>query len=75
MKGTATAPVAQTSAVATAFARSGNTELAVKLETAPAPQAAPSSAAERIAQARMKGYEGESCSNAATSPWSATAPA
>ncbi|KND16398.1 ribonucleotide-diphosphate reductase subunit alpha [Pannonibacter phragmitetus] len=62
VKGTATAPIAQTSAVATAFARSGNTELAVKLETAPAPQAAPSSAAERIAQARMKGYEGESCS-------------
>ncbi|MBA4206866.1 MAG: ribonucleoside-diphosphate reductase, adenosylcobalamin-dependent, partial [Polymorphum sp.] len=62
VKGTATAPVAQTSAVATAFARSGNTELAVKLETAPAPVAAPSSAAERIAQARMKGYEGESCS-------------
>ncbi|MFN4125500.1 vitamin B12-dependent ribonucleotide reductase [Pannonibacter indicus] len=66
VKGTATAPiaqtVAQTSAVATAFARSGNTELAIKLETAPAPVAAPSSAAERIAQARMKGYEGESCS-------------
>ncbi len=62
VKGTATAPVAQTSAVATAFARSGNTELAVKLETAPAPVVAPSSAAERIAQARMKGYEGESCS-------------
>ncbi|MGY4750594.1 vitamin B12-dependent ribonucleotide reductase [Pannonibacter sp. Q-1] len=66
VKGAATAPivqtVAQTSAVATAFARSGNTELAVKLETAPAPVAAPSSAAERIAQARMKGYEGESCS-------------
>ncbi|WP_186393354.1 MULTISPECIES: vitamin B12-dependent ribonucleotide reductase [unclassified Pannonibacter] len=66
VKGTATAPIAQTSAVATAFARSGNTELAVKLETAPAPVAAPSSpsslAAERIAQARMKGYEGESCS-------------
>ena len=66
VKGTASAPiaqtVAQTSAVATAFARSGNTELAVKLETAPAPVAAPSSAAERIAQARMKGYEGESCS-------------
>ncbi|ADZ70793.1 vitamin B12-dependent ribonucleotide reductase [Polymorphum gilvum] len=54
------APVAQTSAVATAFARAGNTEVAVKLETAAAP--ALSSAAERIAEARMKGYEGESCS-------------
>ncbi|NBN62250.1 vitamin B12-dependent ribonucleotide reductase [Pannonibacter tanglangensis] len=59
----ATQPVAQTSAVATAFARSGNTEVALKLETAAAAAApALSSAAERIAQARMKGYEGESCS-------------
>ena len=54
-------PVAQTtSAVATAFARGGEAGARVEVSTAPAPQAAPS-AAERIAQARMKGYEGESC--------------
>jgi len=50
---------AQTSAVATAFARGGEAAAAVEVTTAPAPQA--STAAQQIALARMKGYEGESC--------------
>ncbi|WP_150526574.1 vitamin B12-dependent ribonucleotide reductase [Roseibium sediminis] len=51
-------PAAQTSAVATAFAR--GSEAIAAVEVAPAPQMA--TAAQQIAQARMKGYEGESCS-------------
>ncbi|WP_269581711.1 vitamin B12-dependent ribonucleotide reductase [Roseibium sp. Sym1] len=49
---------AQTSAVATAFARGseGGAAAAVEVSTAPA-----KTAAQQIAQARMKGYEGESC--------------
>lgn len=48
----------QTTASVTAFAR--GSEAAVAVEVAPvAPQA--STAAQQIAQARMKGYEGESC--------------
>ncbi|CTQ73448.1 vitamin B12-dependent ribonucleotide reductase [Roseibium alexandrii] len=50
-------PAAQTSAVATAFARGA--EAAVAVEVSPAPQVG--TAAQQIAQARMKGYEGESC--------------
>ncbi|OJJ12221.1 ribonucleoside-diphosphate reductase, adenosylcobalamin-dependent [Alphaproteobacteria bacterium AO1-B] len=50
-------PAAQTSAVATAFARGA--EAAVAVEVSPAPQV--KTAAQQIAQARMKGYEGESC--------------
>ena len=53
------APIAQTTAVATAFARGSEAAARVEISTAPAQQAP--SAAERIAQARMKGYEGESC--------------
>ena len=54
------APIAQATAVATAFARGSEAAVRVEIGTAaPAPQA--QSAAERIAQARMKGYEGESC--------------
>ncbi|ASP33052.1 vitamin B12-dependent ribonucleotide reductase [Labrenzia sp. VG12] len=50
---------AQTSAVATAFARGGEAAAAaVEVTTAPAPA---KTAAQQIAQARMKGYEGESC--------------
>jgi ribonucleoside-diphosphate reductase alpha chain len=52
-------PIAQTTAVATAFARGSEAAARVEISTAPAQQAP--SAAERIAQARMKGYEGESC--------------
>ncbi|TYC65536.1 vitamin B12-dependent ribonucleotide reductase [Stappia sp. BW2] len=51
---------AQTSAVATAFARGSETTAAVEVTSAPAPQV--KTAAQQIAQARMKGYEGESCS-------------
>ncbi|WP_298961772.1 vitamin B12-dependent ribonucleotide reductase [uncultured Roseibium sp.] len=50
---------AQASAVATAFARGESVAAAVEVTTAPAPQA--STASQQIAQARMKGYEGESC--------------
>ncbi|WP_417683963.1 vitamin B12-dependent ribonucleotide reductase [Roseibium sp.] len=57
---TANAPAAQTSAVAKAFARGSEAVAAVEVTTAPAPQT--TSAAQQIAQARMKGYEGESCS-------------
>jgi len=57
---TANTPAAQTSAIATAFARGSEAVAAVEVSTAPAPQA--SDAAQQIAQARMKGYEGESCS-------------
>ena len=54
------APIAQTTAVAAAFAR--GSEAAARVEiTTPAPAQQAPSAAERIAQARMKGYEGESC--------------
>ncbi|GAA0771535.1 vitamin B12-dependent ribonucleotide reductase [Roseibium denhamense] len=49
----------QTAAVATAFARSTEAVVTAALETAPAPQV--KTAAQQIAQARMKGYEGESC--------------
>lgn len=55
----ANSPAAQTSAVATAFARGSEAVAAVEVTTAPAP--AKASAAQQIAQARMKGYEGESC--------------
>ncbi|MTI45641.1 ribonucleoside-diphosphate reductase class II [Roseibium hamelinense] len=47
----------QTAAVATAFAR--GSEAVAAVEVTPAPQ--PASAAQQIAQARMKGYEGENC--------------
>ncbi|MCX2722490.1 vitamin B12-dependent ribonucleotide reductase [Roseibium salinum] len=57
---TSNAPSGQVSAVAKAFARGSEAAAAVEFSTAPAPQA--SSAAQQIAQARMKGYEGESCS-------------
>ena len=53
------APGGQTSAVATAFARGGEAAVAVEIAAA-APQV--KTAAQQIAQARMKGYEGESCS-------------
>ncbi|SHM73022.1 vitamin B12-dependent ribonucleotide reductase [Roseibium suaedae] len=53
-----TTVVGQTSAVATAFARGAETAAKVEISTAPAPK---STAAQQIAQARMKGYEGESC--------------
>ncbi|MEQ8784085.1 MAG: vitamin B12-dependent ribonucleotide reductase [Roseibium album] len=56
---TANTPAAQVSAVATAFARGSEGVAAVEISTTPAPQV--SSAAQQIAQARMKGYEGESC--------------
>nr|WP_319382360.1 vitamin B12-dependent ribonucleotide reductase [uncultured Roseibium sp.] len=57
---TANTPAAQVSAVATAFARGTEAAAAVEIgTTAPAPQVA--TAAQQIAQARMKGYEGESC--------------
>ncbi|WP_421983236.1 vitamin B12-dependent ribonucleotide reductase [Roseibium sp.] len=57
---TANTPAAQVSAVATAFARGTEAAAAVEVgTTAPAPQVA--TAAQQIAQARMKGYEGESC--------------
>jgi ribonucleoside-diphosphate reductase alpha chain len=56
---TASTPAAQVSAVATAFARGAEAAAAVEVTAAPAPQA--STAAQQIAQARMKGYEGESC--------------
>ncbi|MEP4365171.1 MAG: vitamin B12-dependent ribonucleotide reductase [Roseibium sp.] len=55
----ASSPAAQTSAVATAFARGSEAAVAVEIATA-APQV--KTAAQQIAQARMKGYEGESCS-------------
>ncbi|WP_417671813.1 vitamin B12-dependent ribonucleotide reductase [Roseibium sp.] len=51
---------AQTSAIATAFARGSEAVAAVEVSPAPAPKT--NSAAQQIAQARMKGYEGESCS-------------
>ncbi|MTH94774.1 vitamin B12-dependent ribonucleotide reductase, partial [Roseibium sp. RKSG952] len=51
------AVVGQTATITTAFARGA--EAAVAVEVAPAPK--PNKAAEQIAQARMKGYEGESC--------------
>ncbi|TYC58548.1 vitamin B12-dependent ribonucleotide reductase [Rhodobacterales bacterium] len=51
---------AQTTAVATAFARGSEAAAAVEVTAAPAPQV--KTAAQQIAQARMKGYEGESCS-------------
>ena len=57
---TASTPAAQTSAIATAFARGSEAVAAVEVNTAPAPQQ--NDAAQQIAQARMKGYEGESCS-------------
>jgi len=50
-------PSVQTSAIATAFARGSEAVAAVEVSTAPAP----TSAAQQIAQARMKGYEGENC--------------
>ncbi len=53
-------PAAQTTAVATAFARGSEAVAAVEVSAAPAP--AKATAAQQIAQARMKGYEGESCS-------------
>lgn len=57
---TANTPAAQVSAVATAFARGSEAAAAVEVTAAaPAPQVA--TAAQQIAQARMKGYEGESC--------------
>ncbi|NVK35667.1 MAG: vitamin B12-dependent ribonucleotide reductase, partial [Rhodobacteraceae bacterium] len=55
---TASAPQAQVSAVATAFARGSEIEPQT-VEVAPSPKV--SSAAQQVAQARMKGYEGESC--------------
>jgi len=57
---TANTPAAQVSAVATAFARGSESTAAAVEVSVPAPQV--SSAAQQIAQARMKGYEGESCS-------------
>ena len=54
------APIAQTTAVAAAFARGSEAAARVEISTTAPAQQAPS-AAERIAQARMKGYEGESC--------------
>ncbi len=53
----AATPAAQTSAIATAFARGAEAVAAVEVTTAPAP----ATNAQQIAQARMKGYEGESC--------------
>ncbi|MFD1694449.1 vitamin B12-dependent ribonucleotide reductase [Roseibium aestuarii] len=58
---TLSSPALQTSAVATAFARSAEVT-SVKVETSVGTASAPkSSTAQQIAQARMKGYEGESC--------------
>ncbi|WP_417691761.1 vitamin B12-dependent ribonucleotide reductase [Roseibium sp.] len=58
---TSASPAAQVSAVATAFARGAEVP-AQQMETAPAPSTQPStSTGQQIAQARMKGYEGESC--------------
>ncbi len=56
---TAASPAAQTTAIATAFSRGSEAVAAVEVTTAPAPE---TTAAQQIAQARMKGYEGESCS-------------
>ena len=56
---TGNGPAAQVSAVATAFARGSEAIAAVEISPAPVPQT--TSAAQQIAQARMKGYEGESC--------------
>jgi len=51
--------MAQGAAVATAYARGTDVAATARVAAAPAPQV--TSDAERIAQARMKGYEGESC--------------
>jgi ribonucleoside-diphosphate reductase alpha chain len=56
---TASTPAAQVTAVATAFARGSEAAAAVEVTTAPAPQV--TTAAQQIAQARIKGYEGENC--------------
>ena len=57
---TASTPAAQVSAVATAFARGGERSGRGGSQHGPCP--AGFAAAQQIAQARMKGYEGESCS-------------
>ncbi|WP_299481901.1 vitamin B12-dependent ribonucleotide reductase [uncultured Roseibium sp.] len=59
---TANTPAAQVSAVATAFARGAEGAAAVEVTTVTSPAPQVSTAAQQIAQARMKGYEGESCS-------------